>query len=119
MTSTLTNRLRAMGIHNGRQLAEHVDAPAVMYFLVRGPGGNDDPRTELHYRDGDVWKIESFHPDALSLGRLSTIRANCNAQAVAWAAERLGLPEWRRAAFPHCLLPSACIAQMQAEMESV
>lgn len=120
-TNALVQRLRQLGISNGRALADHVQAPAVIYFLMTERGSRtDSPRAELHYTDAEgVSHVEVFHPSQLNGGPLPALRKNCIAQAVERASTHLGLPDWRRTAFQHCMLPSACIDRIQAELAAL
>ena len=111
--STLVQRLREMGIHNGHDLAKHVEAPAVIYFLLTSKEASYHPRVRLHWGDG---QNRYFEPAEASRGKLSTIRKDCIAQAIEYAAEHLGEPHWRRSVFQHCWLPSASIDKIQAEL---
>jgi len=117
-TSKLVQRLNRMGITNGRELADRVSAPAVIYFLLtEGPNNRENPRAELHYRDREgMAHVKVFTPDAASVGRLSAIRRSCLEQAQQWASEELSIVDWRRAGFQHCWLPGASITRIRQEL---
>lgn len=115
-SNPIQERLEALGIMNGRQLADHVQAPASILFLTKGKDGEDDPRAELHYREHGSHLVQTFRPAEDVSKRIGQMRASCVQQAKNWAAHELKLSDWRRAAFPSCWLPTESIAKMQAEL---
>lgn len=119
-TNRIEQRLALLGIHNGRQLAKHLNAPGAIYFLLQSEDStHNDPRTELHYTEHGAEHVEVFRPTREAGRTISRQRANCVEQAKAWAAENIGLRDWRRTAFTHCWLPEASIEQIRAEVASL
>lgn len=119
--NTRAQRLRdELGITSGRELADHIDAPAVIYFLVRGDGTDqDDPRAEVHFKDVDGNAVTRvFRPSPLAQGRVSVMRKDCIQQATNYAREELDLSDWRRTVFQHCWLPAESIEKIQDELDS-
>lgn len=120
-SNPLQDRLRALGIHNGRQLADHVDAPASIFFLLSQVDGKEDLHAELHYREHGIHQVQTFRPGPLAVrsGRISKKRNDCVQQAKDWAAYELKISDWRRTAFQSCWLPAESIAKIQAELAAL
>lgn len=125
-TSAMIERLKTMGIRNGRKLAEHVEAPAIIFFFMRDrTTGKDDPRAELRYwaydDDGDYEETEVFRlpPELAKPGMtVSRIRKNLVDQAKAYAVEELEIPleVWHGAPFANCWLPRESLNRIREEM---
>lgn len=118
-TPTVRQQLEALGIQNGRQLADHVQAPAAIFFLLTKDGhGKEDLHAELHYTEHGTAHVETFRPGPLAVqsGRISRKRTDCVQQAKDWAAHELKISSWRRTVFPSCWLPTESIERIQREL---
>lgn len=125
-TSAMVERLKTMGIRSGRKLADHVQAPAVIYFFMRDRDSDrDDPRAELHYwaydDDGDYKEVEVFRSivrQANSRLPMSKLRQQVVDQAKAYAAEELDIPvsAWHGAPFANCWLPRESLNKIREEI---
>jgi hypothetical protein len=115
-TNAMSERLKTMGITNGRKLADHVNAPAVIYFFMRGrDNGENDPRAELRYwaydDNGEYQGTEIFRPapgmPESAWVTVKKLRQNVVDQAKAYAAEELEIPvdTWHGAPFANCWIP--------------
>lgn len=126
-TSAMIERLKTMGITNGRKLADHVNAPAVIYFFMRDRENNEnDPRAELRYwaydDDGDYQSTEVFRPAEGSSENawmpVRKLRQDVVDQAKAYAAEELEIPvdSWRGAPFANCWIPRESLNIIREEI---
>jgi hypothetical protein len=111
---TIADMLRERGITSGRKLAQHVEAPAVIYFLLKGEKGRgEDPRAELHFQG----IVRTYRPEGDTSGMtvrsmvLQTTRA-----AEDDAYQLMGLNDWRKTPFSNCWLPGESINRMREEL---
>lgn len=118
-TSTITEMLEEKGIINGRKLAKHLDAPAVIYFLLRDGNG---PRAELHFRvslpeQESKWLVRQYRPDT-ACGPMSIrdMRLSTTERAMEDAKDVLGLDDWRKSPFSNCWLPVESMNLMRQEL---
>lgn len=116
--NSLARLLRARGITNGRKLADHVDAPAVIYFLAKDSDNNNRPRAELHYTRNGSRVVSTHLPRQDVLTTLSERRQETVEAAQSVARDLLGVPEWRKAPFGNCWLPRESINRMREELGS-
>jgi hypothetical protein len=104
--------LIAAGITNGTLLAEHMQAPAAIFFLV---GRSGLPVAELRSWDDQRRKTVSLHrPDSHRMSTGDARRMTVEA-AKAEALKRLSVMGWSRAPFSNCWLPTDVLKAARRE----
>lgn len=112
MSITVFRRaLEDHGITSGSMLADHMEAPAVIFFF----GGRGKPYAELRVWDGQgdmvTRKFQSPYPNmSMAEARRKTVAA-----AREEAKEMLGLEGWTKSPFDNCWLPQEVLLKAREE----
>lgn len=113
-TVTIADMLKERGITSGRKLARHVEAPAVIYFLLKASDGRgDDPRAELHFQG--ITRV--YRPSGERSGMtVRDMRLETTEDAMDDAETLMGLDDWRKTPFSNCWLPVESMNRMRGEL---